>query len=81
MQDVLQVVDSHRLLRVEDHEVVAVALVVAEEEVFAVFRAILAPILACYVDGRCLGVFIPRVTYAVLIEPPEYFVASFHRCF
>ncbi len=41
-------------------------------------RTILAPILACYLDGGCLGVLIPRVAYIVLIEPSEYFIASFH---
>lgn len=75
-----EVVDSHRALRVEDHEVVAITLVVAEEEVFAVLRAILTPILACYVNGGSLGVFVPRVLDIVAVEPLKYFVASFHIC-
>jgi hypothetical protein len=41
---------------------------VAEEEVFAVLRAILMPILAGYLDGRSLGVFVHRVLYVVLGE-------------
>ena len=66
MQYMLQVVNCHRLLRVENNQIVAVALVVAEEEVLAVLRAIFAPILACYLNCGCLGVLIPRVLDAVL---------------
>ena len=78
MQDMLEVVDSHRLLRVEDDKVVAVSLVVAEEEVLAVLRPILAPILSGNLNGGGLGVLVPRVAYAVLVEPTEYFITSFH---
>ena len=67
-QSLLKVVYCHRLLAVEDNQVVAVALMVAEEEVFAVLRAILMPILAGYLDGRSLGVFVHRVLYVVLGE-------------
>ena len=49
----------------KDNQIVAVALVVAEKEVLAVLRAILAPIFARDLDGRCLGVFIPRVADVV----------------
>ena len=38
MQALLQVVDSHRLLAIEDNQVVAVALMVTEEEVFEIIR-------------------------------------------
>lgn len=78
MKDMLKVVDSHRVLRVEDYQIVAIALVITKEEVLAVLRTILAPILACYLDGGCLGVLIPRVAYVMLIEPSEYFITSFH---
>jgi hypothetical protein len=57
---------------------VAVALVVAEEEVLAVLGAILAPILACYINSGSLGVLIPRVLNVMLIEPIKNFITSFH---
>ena len=74
----LEVVYSHRLLRVEDDKIVAIALVVAEEEILAVLRAILAPILSSYLDGGCFGVFVPRILYVVARKPFKYFVASIH---
>ena len=46
----------------------AVALVVAEEEVLAVFRTVVAPPLAGDFDGRGLGVFIPFVADAAGVE-------------
>jgi hypothetical protein len=57
---------------------VAVALVVAEKEVLAVLRAIVAPILACYLDSGGFRVLIPCVCYTLLIEPSEYIIASIH---
>ena len=54
MQTVLKVVDSHILIAVEADEIVAIALVVAEKEVFAVHRPIVVPILLGNLDcGRC----------------------------
>ena len=52
VQTVLKVVDSHILVAVETHEVVAIALVVAEKEVFAVHRAVVTPILLGNLDCR-----------------------------
>ena len=70
--------DGHRLFRVEDNQIVAVALVVTEEEVLAVLRAILMPILACYLDGRSLRVLIPCIFNLMLVEPSKYSITSFH---
>ena len=52
---------------------------VAEEEVLAVLRPILAPILAGYLDSGCLGMLVPRVADIVLVEPLKYFITSFHN--
>ena len=51
---------------------------ITEKEVLAMLRTILAPILACYLDCGCLGVFVPRVGNVVLIEPLKYFITTFH---
>jgi hypothetical protein len=51
---------------------------VAEEEVLAMLRTILAPMLSCYLDGRGLGMLIPTILYIVTIEPLKYFISSFH---
>ena len=71
MQAVLQIVDGQRLLAVEYDEVVSVALVVAEEEVLAVLRAVVVPVAAGDLDGRRLGVLVPRVADAVRVEEVE----------
>ena len=67
MQALLEVVDGQRLFAIEDHKVVAVALMIAEEEVLAVLRAILTPILTGNLDGRCFGVLIHRILYIVRV--------------
>ena len=71
MQAVLQIMDGQRLLAVEYNEIVPVTLVVAEEEVLAMLRAVVVPVLAGDLDGRGLGVFVPRVADPVGIEPVE----------
>ena len=68
MQAVLKVVNGHIPIAIEADQVVAVALVVAKKEVFAVHRAILAPILFGNLDSRRLGVKIDLVFYFVRIE-------------
>ena len=78
-QAAFEVVDGEVLLAVERHEVVAVSLVVAEKEVLAVLRAVVAPVSACDFDGRGFGVFVPRVGDAVAVEPVEDFLASVGR--
>ena len=71
--------DGEVLLAVERHEVVAVALVVAEKEVLAVLRAVVAPVSACDFDGRGFGVFVPRVGDAAGVEPAENPLPAFVR--
>ena len=73
-----EVADGQRPLRIETHEVVAVALVVAEEEVLAVFRTVVAPPLAGDFDGRGLGVFIPFVADAAGVEKVENRLFAVH---
>ena len=51
MQYVLKVVNGHIVVALEDDEVVAVALVVAEEEVLAMGARQVAPVGAPVVDG------------------------------
>ena len=68
MQAVLHIVNSHILVAVEAYQVVAVALMVAEKEVFAVHRAIVAPILLCDLDSRRLRMKIDLILYVMSIE-------------
>lgn len=52
-EPVLEIVDGQLPLAIEYDQVVAVTLVVAEEEVLAVFRTVVVPkVLPCDVDGR-----------------------------
>ena len=59
-------------------QVVAVTLVVAEEEVLAVFRTVVVPVLPCDVDGRGFGVFVIFVWDSGSVEVVEYFLSAFH---
>ena len=68
MQTVLKVVDSHILVAVETHEVVAIALVVAEKEVLAVHRAVIVPILLGNLDCRRFGMRVGLIFYVVRIQ-------------
>ena len=52
---------------------------VTEEEVFAVLRPVLAPILSGNLDCWSLWVFVPRVLDVVAVEPLKYFITSFHN--
>jgi hypothetical protein len=76
MEDMLQVVDSHRLLRVKDNQIVAIAFVVAEEEIFAVLRPVVVPVLLGNLDGRCFGVRVCGVLYAVLREEVKHLLLT-----
>jgi hypothetical protein len=51
---------------------------VTEEEVLAMLRTILMPILARYLDGRSLRVLIPSIFNLMLVKPSKYFITSFH---
>ena len=61
VQLLLDVVDIHVLVAVEADQIVLVALVVAEEEVFAVLRVVSGPVLLGNLDsrsGRMLQIFV-----------------------
>ena len=76
VQTVLKVVDSHILVAVEAYQVVAIALVVAEKEVFAVHRAVITPILLGNLDcGRC-RVRICLVFYVVRLQKVKDFFTA-----
>ena len=68
MQTMLQVVNSHIAVAVEAHQIVAIALVVAEKEVFAVHRPVIVPILLGNLDCRRFGMKIDLVFYLMCIE-------------
>ena len=67
-QTLLKVVDSQILVAVEAYQVVAIALVVTEKEVFAVYRPIIVPILLGNLDCRRCGVRISLIFYVVCIQ-------------
>ena len=68
MQAVFKVVNSHILVAIEADQIVAIALVVTEKEVFAVHRAIVTPILLGNLDCRRCRVRISLIFYVVRIE-------------
>ena len=76
MQTVLKVVDSHILVAVEADEVVAIALVVAEKEVFAVHRPVVVPILLGNLDSRRLGMKIDLIFYSVRLQKVKDFFTA-----
>lgn len=78
MQTVLEIVYGHIARRVEADQIVTVALVIPEKQIFAVRRAVIAPILPRDVDRGCFGVFVPLVAYREGVEIIEYFLSSFH---
>ena len=68
MQSVFEVVYCHIPIAIEAYQVVTVALMVAEKEVFAMHRAVLAPILLRYLNRWRLGVKIDLVFYSVRVK-------------
>ena len=62
------VVDVHVLVAIEADQIVLVALVVAEEEVLAVFGIVSRPVLLCNFDGRRRRVLQVFVRYVQLIQ-------------
>ena len=76
MQTLFKVVDIHILVAVEAYKIVAVALVVAEKEVFAVYRAVVAPILLGNLDSRRLGVKIDLIFNSVRIQKVKDFFTA-----
>ena len=77
MQAVLKVVDGKALVAIKDNEVVPIALMVAEKEVLAVSRAVGTPMFACDLDRGCLGVLVPIIDKASLVEKSQYFFYFF----
>ena len=71
MQSMFEVVNRHILVAIEADQIVSVALVVAKKEVFAVHRAVVAPILLCNLDGWRLGVKIDLVFNIVRLQKVE----------
>ena len=70
MQAVFHIVNCHISVAVKADQVVAVALVVAKKEVFAVYRAILTPILLGYLDSWRLGMKIESLK--LVLDPSPY---------
>ena len=70
--------DGQLPVAIEYDQVVAVTLVVAEEEVLAVFRTVVVPVLPCDFDGRGFGVFVIFVWDSGSVEVVEYFLSAFH---
>ena len=81
MQTVLKVVNGHILVAIETDKVVTIALVVAEKEVLAVHRAIVAPILLGNLDGGRSGVKIGLVFNVVRLEVIEYLATALVKLF
>ena len=77
-QSAFQIVNRQRAVAVETDQIMTVALVVAEEEVFAMFRPVLAPICLGLFDGRGSRVVIDVVPDFVSVEkfPDDRF--AFH---
>ena len=76
MQAVFEVVYCHIAVTIEAYQVVSVALVVAEKEVFAVHRAVLAPILLGNLNGRRFRVKIDLVFYPVRLQKVKDFLTA-----
>ena len=68
MQTVFEVVYCHIAVTIEAYQVVAIALMVTEKEVFAMHRAVLAPILLGNLNGWRFRVKIDLVFDVVRIE-------------
>ena len=76
MQAVFEVVNSHIPIAIEADQVVSVALMVAEKEVLAVYRAVLAPILLGNLNRWRCGVKIDLVFYPVRLQKLKDFLAA-----
>ena len=76
---VFHVVDVHGETRVHDDKVVAVALVVAEEEVLAEGGTFATVELRSNLDGRCLGVLVVVERDAHALEGFVYLWLAYHE--
>ena len=73
----LEGVDLHLLMTLEDHEIVAVAFMVTEEEVLAVGRVDLLPIFQRQLDGRERRMRMKLIAEAVLLKEVQDLGDSF----
>jgi hypothetical protein len=69
--------DLHLLMALEDHKIVAVALMVTEEEVLAVGRVDLLPIFQRQLDGREGRMRMKLIAEAVLLKEVQDLGDSF----
>ncbi len=72
LQSVLKVVDVEVVVAVKADEIVAVAFVVAKEDVLAVDASIVLPPAFGFLNGLAFGVMVDGVRYGVSIKIVEY---------
>lgn len=80
MQLVLQAVDVHLLVALEDDQIVPVALVVSEKQVLAVCRVEILPVFHRLLYRRKRRMLVHDVTDAQFLQLVKYFSASFLGC-
>lgn len=78
LEAMLEVVDIEVVVAMEANEVVLVALVVAEEDVFAMHGAVVFPPALGFFDGLALGVIVHFVCDLVLVQIMEHCFLSCH---
>lgn len=76
-----QVVDGEVVVAVEAYEIMAVALVVAEEEVLAVHAAIVFPPAFCLLYGFAFGMVVAAEWNVVFLKVVENLFLSFGYLF
>lgn len=76
-----QVVDGEVVVAVEAYEIMAVALVVAEEEVLAVDAAVVLPLALRFLDCFAFGMIIAREWDVVFFKVVENLFLSFGYLF
>ena len=59
MKAFLKVVNVEVTFTIKHYQIVTVALVIAEKQILAMFRAVFLPMLPCNFYSRCLGVSVP----------------------
>lgn len=69
--------DSKVVVAVEAYEVVAVTLVVTQEDVLAMHRAIVLPPAAGLLYGLAFGMGVTGIFYSVLVKVCQHLVHSF----
>ena len=78
VQPLLKVVNGEVLVALKDDEIMAVALMIAEKQVFAVSTRQVGPVLTAYLDGRCCWVFGVRKLNVEFLESLIYLGLSYH---